>query len=1396
MSDIYQLQGSQKSYQNELSPNGYQYNRPISKYSTTPSPQSQTVGFPQPFRPNIGAVSQSFYTTTASPFSDNTNPTTYRETIGSEFPETTSNPFIPGERPEDRITAITSSPFRSRDFLGAGTSTVTSSPLNFYSISPVSSNGDFNYPTSATSSIPNRDFGNYQSSSNLNTIPDTGFDYGSNNQLGISPTTQGPSGFIGENTGNAVAGSQLGQQGYRNFNSSIPVDLGTNSGYGGNDVTFDPINKNEFPTGSYNQRPGPSNTESYNRNSATGLSSSNTYNKSPGSPETTKFSAGNIGQNQENLIPQGTSNFGRGSVSGYGSNIRGGDSQTLNLNSFIAGNTETPETYNAYGGDSGAQKPSNFITDDTSIKGPNAGYDRNAGLIGSYSKGLSNIGSNNAYGGLDNNQISGNSNAVNLDHSGPNYSYGNNFGNREANNAFLGSPTTNIPRTFSSGNGGDNNSFNRNLGQQESNNAIEGSYGSQNPVYTSVGNQGFQNPTNGQEGGVGFSESNKTVGGTNTGTPGNIGPISNATPQPQNTEINDSGSNGDYSAIPGTPDLDYPILSEIPPTKFNCDSQKYPGYYADIDARCQVFHICANGLKYDFLCPNGTVFHQKYFVCVWWNQFECNSAESLYKLNENLYDNDKMGSLIANAAGATGAQGPSVTYAPGFSPVGSASNFNPSTGLPNSPINSTPASDFEGPSINSESSSQINSPSFNSEAFARPQGQSNTSPNGYEEETPNNNFASQQQGSKPNIGSSIALPGSSSGAQSSSGSYTPPPNYERPPDNYNFLGQSQSQLPNLGSPGGPAEQSPDYGAPIEAQGSPNNIGKFASGSTSGSLPSAQGSPPIFGSSPDLQGSSASYPGYQQLGPSAGVGPSSSLQGPPVTYNPHSVTQNSATNFESLAQRQGITDKNRPPSSAQESINYKPSQGFQSYPNNFETSNNSPSSSSNFQQSAGSQPPSQYFKPTSPSQGGYENLPGLSESSTNLGQVGGQNGFTSTNSPSVTPQESTKGYTYVLPSTTQIFSGNVNPSTGVFNSSNNYPQFSSFQKPPPNFGPSPNSQIPFSNYKPLSSQSSGHQSLAGLPVHQQNSGSSYNSPEASANFVVPASSSSSSPNLIPPTSRQGSYADLGQQSSQQKPSSSYGVPSSNFGQQQQPTFSDSNLNFQKPLSSYSSTPNSAGQLTFGQPIASQFTSARFSPLFSQPSSNYGAPSYTSGSTLGSNFDNSQGSSPAPFTLTGAFQESSTTYRTPQSPALDTPRPQSNYSPSVVNRQPSSFGIPASEYSSSSNNEQSLNNPTSLGLSRPFSGDNRDQTSNYSPADHSSTPVTLPDNFSSPFTPLSTAQPESYSTESNVPSNSFGVPESSYPSYSREMTLENSAQFPPSNQQITKPNREYLPPFRKR
>merc|ERR1712165_370248 len=74
--------------------------------------------------------------------------------------------------------------------------------------------------------------------------------------------------------------------------------------------------------------------------------------------------------------------------------------------------------------------------------------------------------------------------------------------------------------------------------------------------------------------------------------------------------------------IPGEPGEDYPVFAFPPDTSFICDGH-VQGYYADPEADCQTFHVCANLdgeslTKYSLLCPNGTLFNQQYFICDWW----------------------------------------------------------------------------------------------------------------------------------------------------------------------------------------------------------------------------------------------------------------------------------------------------------------------------------------------------------------------------------------------------------------------------------------------------------------------------------------------------------------------------------------------------------------------------------------------------------------------------------------------------------------------------------------------------------------------------------------------------------------------------------------------------------
>ena len=85
------------------------------------------------------------------------------------------------------------------------------------------------------------------------------------------------------------------------------------------------------------------------------------------------------------------------------------------------------------------------------------------------------------------------------------------------------------------------------------------------------------------------------------------------------------------------------------------DFQIILGYYADTETECQAFHVCTtDGLgglsKYSFLCPNGTIFNQAYFICDWWFNFDCAEAEGLYGRNDEIAAEQQANSVQADAS--------------------------------------------------------------------------------------------------------------------------------------------------------------------------------------------------------------------------------------------------------------------------------------------------------------------------------------------------------------------------------------------------------------------------------------------------------------------------------------------------------------------------------------------------------------------------------------------------------------------------------------------------------------------------------------------------------------------------------------------------------------------------
>ena len=88
------------------------------------------------------------------------------------------------------------------------------------------------------------------------------------------------------------------------------------------------------------------------------------------------------------------------------------------------------------------------------------------------------------------------------------------------------------------------------------------------------------------------------------------------------------------------------------------------GYYSDTELQCQAFQICVrDGLgdltKYSFLCPNGSLFDQQYFICDFWFNVDCSQAESLYFLNEDI-DAERqanIGAVFTGKPAVVGGQG-------------------------------------------------------------------------------------------------------------------------------------------------------------------------------------------------------------------------------------------------------------------------------------------------------------------------------------------------------------------------------------------------------------------------------------------------------------------------------------------------------------------------------------------------------------------------------------------------------------------------------------------------------------------------------------------------------------------------------------------------------------------
>ncbi|GIY93982.1 chitin-binding type-2 domain-containing protein [Caerostris extrusa] len=94
---------------------------------------------------------------------------------------------------------------------------------------------------------------------------------------------------------------------------------------------------------------------------------------------------------------------------------------------------------------------------------------------------------------------------------------------------------------------------------------------------------------------------------------------------------------GDLSAIPGSQGWTIHILTtsldgiQVP------GHTSTPGFYADVETKCQMWHCQPDGRHDRFLCPNGTIFDQITRVCNWWFNVLCDDSLAHYDINFDLY---------------------------------------------------------------------------------------------------------------------------------------------------------------------------------------------------------------------------------------------------------------------------------------------------------------------------------------------------------------------------------------------------------------------------------------------------------------------------------------------------------------------------------------------------------------------------------------------------------------------------------------------------------------------------------------------------------------------------------------------------------------------------------------
>jgi hypothetical protein len=76
----------------------------------------------------------------------------------------------------------------------------------------------------------------------------------------------------------------------------------------------------------------------------------------------------------------------------------------------------------------------------------------------------------------------------------------------------------------------------------------------------------------------------------------------------------------------------------LPTTSFQCEGKSHlPGYYADTEVGCEVYHYCSeDGRQDSFYCGEGTIFNQKILNCDHPQNVDCASSDAFWAANANI----------------------------------------------------------------------------------------------------------------------------------------------------------------------------------------------------------------------------------------------------------------------------------------------------------------------------------------------------------------------------------------------------------------------------------------------------------------------------------------------------------------------------------------------------------------------------------------------------------------------------------------------------------------------------------------------------------------------------------------------------------------------------------------